>query len=450
MFAAKMSSLRRFSLTVALSYVIVILAAALPTALAIRHAATAAERRDRATSDVVLDVARAERLLASAERMASAARAYVLTGNREFAGRAEEAGRSLQVELHALRHQPASPDESAILDRAAVASADYRAAVARVAQMRERGGAPAFDELTARFEREMVPPHRTLVATIEDFATLRREAVGPVNVEAERSFRRAMSLAAGTLLIALLVSAALALAFGRRLAAAYGRERDAIAARDDVVGVVAHDLRSPLAAIAMKAALIQRGTDDPTLARHASAIERIALRMEQMIGTLLDAAGIEAGRFPIRPAPAEIGTILDEVQEVFGGEAGAKSVRLCIHHADDLRIMADRERISQALGNLVANAIKFTPPGGEVEVSAEEGTGCTRFEVRDTGPGIAKGDASHVFDRFWKKEPGGKRGSGLGLYIAKGIIEAHGGRIWVESEPGHGATFAFTLPRAGS
>jgi signal transduction histidine kinase len=110
-----------------------------------------------------------------------------------------------------------------------------------------------------------------------------------------------------------------------------------------------------------------------------------------------------------------------------------------------LAVLADRERVFQVLSNLVGNALKFTPSGGRVSLSVEQQGATVRFAVCDTGPGIPPVSLPRVFDRFWTETPG-KKGTGLGLFIAKGIVDAHGGRIWVESELGHGATFAFTLP----
>ncbi len=137
---------------------------------------------------------------------------------------------------------------------------------------------------------------------------------------------------------------------------------DALAVRDEVLGIVAHDLRSPLTAVAMKAALIQRTTDPGAALRQARSIESIAARMDLLIKALLDAAALQAGRFDVSPAPWEARGLLEDVVDVFGSQAEAKSVHLHVRLDDpSLRVVADRERIAQALGNLVANAVKFTP-----------------------------------------------------------------------------------------
>jgi signal transduction histidine kinase len=115
---------------------------------------------------------------------------------------------------------------------------------------------------------------------------------------------------------------------------------------------------------------------------------------------------------------------------------------------DDAAVSADRDRVLQVLSNLLGNALKFTAGGGTVTVSVHLEEGAIRFAIGDTGPGIASENLDRIFDRFWKDESAGRRGTGLGLFIVRGIVEAHGGGVWVESELGRGSTFFFTLPAA--
>jgi signal transduction histidine kinase len=168
--------------------------------------------------------------------------------------------------------------------------------------------------------------------------------------------------------------------------------------------------------------------------------------MEVLIKSLLDSASIEAGRFSVTRAPCDVEQAMQAAMEMLGVLAAPKSIQLELHLKQPrLGVLADYDRVIEVLTNLVGNALKFSPEGGKVEMTAERDGENVRFSVSDTGPGIAHDHLPHVFDRFWKAETGGKRGTGLGLYIAKGIVEAHGGRIWVESQIGHGATFHFTL-----
>ena len=171
--------------------------------------------------------------------------------------------------------------------------------------------------------------------------------------------------------------------------------------------------------------------------------------MNRLIDDLLDVAGIEAGRLSIRPAPDDLAALIDEAVSTILPLAAAKQIALETDVAPGLRAACDRARILQVLGNLLGNAIKFTPErGGAICVRAVPDGGAARVTVLDRGPGIAPEDVGHVFDRYWQAKSASRAGAGLGLAIVKGIIEAHGGRVHVESAVGHGASFVFTLPGA--
>jgi signal transduction histidine kinase len=168
-----------------------------------------------------------------------------------------------------------------------------------------------------------------------------------------------------------------------------------------------------------------------------------------LIGDLLDVASIEAGRLFVEPRREPVRPIIQEALSACLEPAREKSLR--IDHeltVPDIDVVCDRERVLQVLGNLVGNAIKFTPDGGLVHVTVEELDDEVMFAVRDSGIGVSPKQLPHIFDRFWQATPKARLGSGLGLTIAKGVVEALGGRIWVESRPGEGTTFFFTLPLA--
>jgi len=183
--------------------------------------------------------------------------------------------------------------------------------------------------------------------------------------------------------------------------------------------------------------------------RHVESIDRAADRMESLIATLLDAARIESGRLELVRRPLEPGKLVSQVGDLLEGLATGKSLKLVIDVPAELPLVfADRERLLQVLENLASNAIKFTPPGGHVELKVEPGPGEVRFSVCDNGPGIAIADLPRLWDRYYQGERKRRKGLGLGLYISRGIVEAHGGRIWVESQEGKGTTFTFALPAA--
>jgi PAS domain S-box-containing protein len=231
----------------------------------------------------------------------------------------------------------------------------------------------------------------------------------------------------------------------------YREAREAVRARDSVLGVVSHDLRNPLTAVLLNAdAILTSDADIPAWAREGlDMIVRSAEGMERLIRDLLDVARIEAGQLRVLSDPHDPGMLVRDAVELFTPLAEEKRVTLLGVSPDvPSPVMVDRDRLMQVFNNLVGNALKFTPPDGMVTVGTDaEDPATVHFWVRDTGPGIPESDFPRLFDRFWQGD-GRRDGAGLGLPIAKGIVEAHGGRIWVESAPGAGATFHFTLNRA--
>jgi signal transduction histidine kinase len=257
-------------------------------------------------------------------------------------------------------------------------------------------------------------------------------------------------------LLGVLVLASLAIA--AYIATALGRSykheqhaleisRKAVAARDEIMGLVAHDLRNPLSSLAMRASFLRDDAGSDAIRKHADGIEAVVQRMDGLIKSMLDVATIESGHFTVSPEPCEVEALIDATLEMFGGLAEKKQIQMERSlAAPNMLVRADRDRVLQVLQNLVGNAIKFTPRGGRIVVAAEPERAAVRFRISDNGPGIPSENLPNVFNRFWKRETGGTKGTGLGLFIAKGIVEAHGGRIWVESIPGEGAAFSFTLP----
>jgi len=232
---------------------------------------------------------------------------------------------------------------------------------------------------------------------------------------------------------------------------ARGRAEAAVRARDQVLQVLSHDLGSPLSAIQIYSGMLMRALPESGAGagphEWARGIKELALDLQQLREDMLDAAHIEAGRLSLEPRTVEPQELLESARERFLPLAMEKSIEVELACAPELpEIRADRQRMLQVLGNLLGNAIKFTPAGGSIALRAEpEGLG-VRFSVSDTGPGVAPEDQPHVFESFWKRREGNPQGAGLGLSIARGIVEMHGGRIQVESEPGVGSVFSLTLP----
>ena len=226
--------------------------------------------------------------------------------------------------------------------------------------------------------------------------------------------------------------------------------QQATRARDDVLAVVAHDLRNPLNTVTMAVSLMLETTPPERVEerRQAEIVRRAADRMNRMIQDLLDVKRMESGRLTTDLKPELPATLINDTIDMLRPLAAASTIMLEAHIEDDLPpVLADAARVQQVLSNLVGNAVKFTPRSGRITVCAEHIDGEVRFGVIDTGPGIPAEQLPHIFGRFWQAKSD-HRGIGLGLAIAKGIVEAHNGRIWVESHVGLGSTFYFTLPTA--
>jgi signal transduction histidine kinase len=228
----------------------------------------------------------------------------------------------------------------------------------------------------------------------------------------------------------------------------YESLRKAVIAREDLLSIVSHDLRNPLSAIIVGAALVKRTLPADAPAKGTvDIVARNAARMETMIRDLLTASKLREGKLAVEPRPVAVGDLLTETADAFDLALRDHGITLAVELAPNVPpVSCDPARIAQVHANLVGNALKFTPKGGSITNGAKPSGDEVVFSVRDTGVGIEPAAATHVFDRYWQKSEDATRGTGLGLFIVKGIIESHGGRVWVESKPGEGSDFRFTLP----
>lgn len=242
-----------------------------------------------------------------------------------------------------------------------------------------------------------------------------------------------------------------------RAEAAEREAQRAVRTREDVLAIVSHDLKNPLGSIALSTQLMRRllppGEEGERLRKHTHTIERSVERMDRLIRDLLDMASVQAGQLKLDLRRYEVEDLVRDGLVLLEPLAIEKQVELRTHLCrEPCWVECDRERFFQVLSNLVGNALKFTPEGGTVTVEAVpetgSGEGFLRFSVHDTGPGIPAEALPHLFEPFWQVEGTGKKGTGLGLTISRGIVMAHGGSLEVESEQGQGSTFSFTLPLA--
>jgi signal transduction histidine kinase len=229
----------------------------------------------------------------------------------------------------------------------------------------------------------------------------------------------------------------------------YQEARQAVRERDDMLAVVSHDLRNPVNAIVLlTGAVLGRHDTDALLDREdVESIRAAASQADGLIQDLQDVSRISAGRLRVEQRRIPINEVVEDAAHMFEpamGEAG-----LAFHHEVPRElpsILADRARVLQVLSNLLGNAVRFTPRGGTVTLTLERGEGAVRIAVRDTGPGVQPEDVPRLFERYWQAPRLLRAGTGLGLFIAKGVVEAHGGEIGVVSASGQGSEFWFTLP----
>lgn len=226
-----------------------------------------------------------------------------------------------------------------------------------------------------------------------------------------------------------------------------------IRARDDMIGIVSHDLRNPVNAVKMLTGVMLDSARDDSLpsemVEYATIIRQAAEQMDALIRDLLDVTRVEAGRLKVDAKPEDTEEMLSDALRTLAPVAAARSLKLRLDAPDDMpAVMGDKGRIAQALSNLIGNAVKFSSPGADIVVTVRVLEDELVFSVTDRGRGMTPEQLAHAFDRFWQSSRTDRQGAGLGLAITKGIIDAHGGRIWAESVPDVGSTFYFSLPVA--
>ena len=229
------------------------------------------------------------------------------------------------------------------------------------------------------------------------------------------------------------------------------RSDDALAHRDDFLGMVSHDLRNLLNGIVLHATVLSAKASESEEGRRTvegmERIQRYVARMNRLIGDLIDVTSIDAGKLAVRPQRGDVAALLTEAVDMFAHSADEKGISLVAEPVErPLPADFDHDRMLQVLINLISNALKFTPRGGAVTVRSERIGHELGFCVRDTGTGIPGNMLEAVFARFWQVGKNDQRGLGLGLYISRCIVEAHGGSIRAESKLGEGSAFHVTIP----
>jgi len=400
------------------------------------------------------EISAVNRLRMTGELLVSAGKSYLISGDPVHLANITTTSREFDATVRELEKMELSPTGEALVEDIRTAAMAFRDIQTRL--LRERTST-RLPELVARFETNLIPAQGELRGAIDQLVGHKTAATERAYADAKRERERLMRWEYGLLATFVLGGICVAWLSARRLERMYRREqaavkaaREALGVRDEVMGIIAHDLRSPLGAITMRAELLRDTTTDPNARRQAAAINSTATRMAHLINSMLDVTVIESGHLTVHAEPCEADRVVRETIDMFSLIAGSKGIQLESRVSEPgLVVLVDRERVIQVLSNLLGNAMKFTPKGGRVTLSVDRSGEFATFAVTDSGPGIPAADLTRVFDRYWKDEARGTKGTGLGLFIAKSIIDAHGGKIAAESAPGHGATFRFNLRLAG-
>ncbi|KYF53561.1 histidine kinase [Sorangium cellulosum] len=452
-----MPTRRRFEARARVGYAILTLLLTAGMAFSVRRFSSMTDAQLAWIRSEEREITLVERLRWNCALTVANGRGYLVSGDETLLQFSEEARARFDESVRALRGQALSPTALQRVEEVEQAARDFLRV--REALFEDRRQSPSEDAgpFARRIDAELVPLRRALDASLARLVEHKESAIAEDYDRARADLDR-LEVRMYTLLGALVLAClGVAWYFTRLLGGSYDQVREAreaackaVAARDELMGIVAHDLRNPLGAITLKAALLRRTSDAEKVRHHAESIEHVAQRMAHLIGTMLDVTTMEAGQFTVTPAPCAVDELLRETLDVFGPLAESRQIRLEQRvEVPDLVVHGERERVLQVLSNLLGNALKFTPQGGRVTLTVDREGTMARFTVTDTGPGIPVEHLESIFRRFWRDDVPGKRSTGLGLYIARGIIDAHGGRIWAESEVGRGARFCFTLSLAG-
>lgn len=441
----------KFETKIKAGYAALVVLLAVAMAYTIHRLSSVADEQVESLRAEEQEVTLAERLRWSSELVVSSGRAYLLSGEPALFREVQNARSRFDHNVQLLREQSlTSAGRNLFRDIHAAAESFLQIQEQLIAARRD---AADPELLVHRFDTELFPRSITLDRALTRLVDYKEARLAEHYAAANADRARLAGSLYALLGIVVLAGLGIAWTLARLLGLAYRREREsaqvarnALAARDELMGIVAHDLRNPLGAITMRATMLHNEAESEATREQAAAIENVAMRMGYLIKTMLDVVTMEAGRFSLMRAPCDVDELVREAMELFEPLAATKQVQLEAIITDaGLVTYADRERVLQVLSNLIGNALKFTPQGGQVTVTVERRGDEARFAVLDTGPGIARDHLPHIFDRFWKHDTPGIKGTGLGLFIAKGIVDAHGGRMWAESELGHGARFYFTL-----
>ncbi|MGE3262329.1 MAG: sensor histidine kinase [Bacteriovoracia bacterium] len=384
---------------------------------------------------------------------------YVLTGDPAVLRNFEEAHLNFLSTLTALEKMANESASRPMLEQIRRAQESLHAKAAPGIALKKKG--QSVKKVNAYFRSVSGSGALSLSEKLDDFVRFTTDAYEKEksgNIRTSRRIVRIIGIASAlSIFFALLVGALLLnlirqrRSYDQTMRLLASKESQLSNARKEIVEVVAHDLKNPLASIKMNTQIalrkIEGDPDKGDIKKSLEANLKSANSMHRLIDELLDHAKIESGTFSLRKTEVRLESFLKNIAERFLPLAQAKKIRLEFDVSEKIPpATIDEGRMEQVVSNLVGNALKFTPPDGKIQLTARFKTEEFLLSVTDTGSGMTREQTQHVFDRYWQVRETASQGTGLGLTISKAIVKAHGGRIWVESEPGIGSAFYVSLP----
>jgi signal transduction histidine kinase len=396
-------------------------------------------------SQRLLDV---ERLFLAAEKQVSSSRGFLLFRNPQMLTQVEEARKEFDFYIEELMKEVKTGRGEQYLNDIIAINIEYQKQVNEILAQRQQNDLAAIEKY---FVQDLGPKREQMYQLLEDFEVYKRNLLEKRRAEsvsaATRSWR--FSLMMGILATLIIPSLAWLLYH------AIIRHQEALAAvkmRQDVLASVSHDLKNPLGTIILGANMLERKAPDNESGQQvkhlAERMRKSGESMNALIEDLLNLARIEAGNLTLKRDPIDPHLLTREAYEMLQTLAASKGIQVQLK--DELgvtNLQGDYQKLLRVFSNLIGNAVKFTPPGGQIKILAQQWHDHQLiFSVIDSGPGIPAEELTTIFERFWQAKHTAHQGTGLGLSICKGIIEAHGGKIWAETQQKQGATFCFTLP----
>lgn len=438
----------RFLMNAYLGFAAVILLLVIGMVISVRRLGEINDSQIARIREEEYQITLAERLRGFGAQIAAAARGYVITGNPDLLTMMHNAEAEFDQTVKTMKTTKLTTEEMRFMVEVEQSATDYRRVQqALVPQAANQNAVKQW------LQTEVLPRQLVFARTLDRFVAHEQDEIQNTYVQARNDRNEVTAWIYGMLGILFLASLAVAGYVTRLLARSYRAtdkalaiSRRALAGRDELIGIVAHDLRNPLAAITLRTmAIRQRDMPDP-VRRQVEAVENIAMRAEYIIKTMLDVSEIEEGRFAISPTHCNVDKIVDNAVAMVENVAASKQLQIkSMVTPVSLAVRADQERVLEVLSNLIDNAIKVAPPGSTITIDVTREDDRVRFTVSDAGPAIPSELLSHMFARFWEGPVRDRNRTRVSLFSAKAIVEAHGGTIRADSAE-RGASFTFTLP----